>query len=258
MSSGNSVPQAIDKYINSAFDIVKLVADNLDNIENVSESVDLFDAYLGYHASAPTLRNNGEPLQEGDFYFNEEGMFFYYEATDGSPQWAQLASENISEALEILQRAEQYLEDTKEYVDNSVSEMEEYVDTNVLTLTENVEQMLADYSVYLAEQLRIQQEYVQDELNEQSAEMEVKLLQAEEYKNSASTSAAQAQASRVAAQTDAQAASIALAEANARLDMGIGSFYLDSDGFLFTSYNTDSVTSMALDENGFLIMEVTP
>lgn len=53
---------------------VNNVADNIYGINNVSDAIDngqlIHDVYQGAHASDPTVRLDGSPLQEGDLYFN--------------------------------------------------------------------------------------------------------------------------------------------------------------------------------------------
>lgn len=52
---------------------IEAVADNVTDITNFA------DVYQGAHATDPTLRNNGDPLQAGDLYFNtvEEALRVY-------------------------------------------------------------------------------------------------------------------------------------------------------------------------------------
>jgi hypothetical protein len=67
MRTGVNAPAIIiDKYINSAYDTVKLVADNIYHIINSSS---LVGSYI-VAATPPTTRVDGSPLEEGDRWFN--------------------------------------------------------------------------------------------------------------------------------------------------------------------------------------------
>lgn len=75
---------------------VNNVADNIYGINNVSDAIDngqlIHDVYQGAHATDPTTRLDGSPLQEGDLYFNtsSDEMRVYTGAywTDFSPTTA--------------------------------------------------------------------------------------------------------------------------------------------------------------------------
>jgi len=60
----------MDNYIGTAYDTVKLVADNLATINTVADNIDSLNTYLGSSPTDPTVRTNGDPLQNGDMYFN--------------------------------------------------------------------------------------------------------------------------------------------------------------------------------------------
>lgn len=68
----------VNTYINSAYDTVKSVADNLDEIISLAQYVDDFNLYLGPHDSPPTTDNLGNPLREGATYWNTETDLLYY------------------------------------------------------------------------------------------------------------------------------------------------------------------------------------
>lgn len=58
--------ELIDKYVNTAFDDVKKVADNIDTVVNAGEIADTHQVA----AADPILRANGDALQVGDTYFH--------------------------------------------------------------------------------------------------------------------------------------------------------------------------------------------
>lgn len=65
--------QPIQKFIGSAFDTVKLVADNLDVITETAQLVGTFFP----SATVPTTRPDGSVLKEGDRYFNTTNDITY-------------------------------------------------------------------------------------------------------------------------------------------------------------------------------------
>ena len=79
----------LDRYINTAYDTVKKVADNMDDINTVADNVDSLQTYLGSSATDPTARPNGQPLQEGDLYYNTT-LFALKTYTGG--QWITITS----------------------------------------------------------------------------------------------------------------------------------------------------------------------
>lgn len=83
----------VQKYISTSYDTVLTVANNLADIKLVAENLDnltpLADNYLGAQAENPTVRSNGDPLQDGDLYFNStDNTLRTY--TDG--QWVAINS----------------------------------------------------------------------------------------------------------------------------------------------------------------------
>ena len=77
-SGMNSPTILIDKYVNTSYDTVKLVADNIDHIINASV---LVGAYIVAEAE-PTTRVSGSPLREGDRWYSTDNNLTY--AWDGS------------------------------------------------------------------------------------------------------------------------------------------------------------------------------
>ena len=74
LRTGMNAPAVlIDKYINSAYDTVKLVADNISSIIHISTVV---GAYL-VSATTPTTRADGTALREGDRWYNSTNDVTY-------------------------------------------------------------------------------------------------------------------------------------------------------------------------------------
>lgn len=68
---GGNPSRLVNKYIGTAYDTVKAVADNLDRLGTIEEALEYFENYLGVLDAKPTFRPNGDVVQEGDFYYNE-------------------------------------------------------------------------------------------------------------------------------------------------------------------------------------------
>jgi len=65
-----SIPQVIDRYVNTAYDVIVSVNENLDIIKAVGANIPHSLKYLGAHTSPPSERLDGSELQDGDYYFN--------------------------------------------------------------------------------------------------------------------------------------------------------------------------------------------
>jgi len=65
--------QIVDDYINTAYDTVKVVADNLTEVVRVADLSTTFQA----SSTPPTTRADGNPLESGDRYFNESNTSIY-------------------------------------------------------------------------------------------------------------------------------------------------------------------------------------
>jgi len=94
---GNAIPIAINKYINTAYDTILLVAQNLDTIKAVADQVTYLNTYLGESDTPPTKRPNGDPLESGDFYYDNKAVY-YYEASDQS--WTKVDPEELKAAAQ--------------------------------------------------------------------------------------------------------------------------------------------------------------
>lgn len=109
-SLGNSVPVAINRYINSAYDNVLLVAENIEHVKKVADNIEYLTHYLGAYESAPSTRPDGSPLETGDFYYNDKSIF-YYEASDDT--WTEVDPDVLIAASEAAVLAAQVAEDAK-------------------------------------------------------------------------------------------------------------------------------------------------
>lgn len=74
----------VQRHIDSAYDNIKKVADNLDALLALADSFDnLNGEYQGQLAADPTTRTDLSPLQPGDHYFNTSSNLLYF-YIDGS------------------------------------------------------------------------------------------------------------------------------------------------------------------------------
>jgi hypothetical protein len=88
LRTGMNAPAVlIDKYINSAYDIVKSVAENMSTIIDISA---LVGAYI-VSATTPTTRVDGSVLREGDRWYSTDTDLTY--AWDGS-SWRAIGTNN--------------------------------------------------------------------------------------------------------------------------------------------------------------------
>ena len=70
----NAPAHLVDKYINTAYDTVKSVADNLSTLTSLADFSDVFQEPSG---TPPTTRDDGSALQTGDMYFNTNTNLVY-------------------------------------------------------------------------------------------------------------------------------------------------------------------------------------
>ncbi len=83
----------IQKYIGSAYDTVKYVADNLEDLLKLVDSVGL---YLGAQPNPPTVGLNDQPLTEGNYYLNStDGLLYFYSGSE----WVPYSFEDIQKVL---------------------------------------------------------------------------------------------------------------------------------------------------------------
>lgn len=75
----------VNRHIGTAFDTVKIVADNIEEILAIGVYFPYLQKYLGPLTSAPTQRPDGTPLQNGDYYFDSvEDALIYYDLAEDS------------------------------------------------------------------------------------------------------------------------------------------------------------------------------
>lgn len=105
--STQSCATLMDTYINTSYDTVKLVADNLEAILETAENIPNTLKYLGAHASNPTLRLDGSPIVNGDYYFNavNDSLVYYDQA---ATSWFVVNPSDVVDAREeaVLAAAE--------------------------------------------------------------------------------------------------------------------------------------------------------
>ena len=73
----------IDREIGSHFDTIKIVADNIDAILEVSANSEYTLKYLGASESSPSERQDGSPIKDGDYFFDTvKNLLVYYDLTE--------------------------------------------------------------------------------------------------------------------------------------------------------------------------------
>lgn len=88
---------SVDSFVGTAYDSVKVVADNIEAVKNLSANL---APYLAEYAAAPLIRPDGAPLESGDNYYDTgEDLLYVYTGTT----WMAVSPENI---LGLTERAE--------------------------------------------------------------------------------------------------------------------------------------------------------
>jgi hypothetical protein len=109
---GNSVPVAINRYINSAYDNVLLVAENIESVNKAAENIEYLQRYLGvYESGSPSERPDGTPLETGDFYYSDKATY-YYNADDDT--WTEFNPEELLNASVAAVNAAVEAEESKD------------------------------------------------------------------------------------------------------------------------------------------------
>ena len=81
-TKGNA--EIVDKYIGTGYDVVKYVHDNMAMLNYLTSSIPNALKYLGGYNEPPTVRLDGSPIQDGDFYFDTDTYALnYYHLADG-------------------------------------------------------------------------------------------------------------------------------------------------------------------------------
>ena len=75
-TKGNA--EIVDKYIGTGYDVVKYVHDNMTMLNYLTSSIPNALKYLGGHNEPPTVRLDGSPIQDGDFYFDADTYALNY------------------------------------------------------------------------------------------------------------------------------------------------------------------------------------
>lgn len=75
-SYNNTTP--VEKFDNTAYDAVELVAQNIDAVIAAAGGVDVMSLYLGAYDTEPTQGHDGEPLVSGNFYLDTTSSSLKY------------------------------------------------------------------------------------------------------------------------------------------------------------------------------------
>ena len=144
---GNAIPIAINKYINTAYDTVLLVAQNLDVIKAVADQVTYLNTYLGESDTPPTKRPNGDPLESGDFYYDDKAVH-YYEASDQS--WTKVDPEELKAAAQTALDSANIAVQAKDEAVEAADKAKSYTSgTDIGDYTDNPTfNVITDYVVY--------------------------------------------------------------------------------------------------------------
>ena len=144
---GNAIPIAINKYINTAYDTILLVAQNLDTIKAVADQVTYLNTYLGESDTPPTQRPNGDPLESGDFYYDNKAVY-YYEASDQS--WTKVDPEELKAAAQTALDSANTAVQAKDEAVEAADKAKSYTSgTDIGDYTDNPTfNVITDYVVY--------------------------------------------------------------------------------------------------------------
>ena len=93
LSSLENSSIAVDRAVDSKYDKVKIVADNIDAVVSAADGVPATLKYLGASSTRPTLRIDGSPMEDGDYYLDtsgQTGVIFYH----SSGSWSHIDAES--------------------------------------------------------------------------------------------------------------------------------------------------------------------
>lgn len=107
----------VDKYIGTAYDEVKVVSDNIEAILAVEANIENSLMYLGAHASTPTQRLDGSPIQNGDFFLNTTDDRYEYYDEPGN-HWEIF---DLEAAIAAQQAAEAARDTANQYANDSAN-----------------------------------------------------------------------------------------------------------------------------------------
>lgn len=80
-ASSQAKAVALDKYVNTSYDKVALVSDNMAEVLKVAAVSEGLEKYLGGFSSSPSEREDGSSLEIGDYYTNTDtGFMVFYTA----------------------------------------------------------------------------------------------------------------------------------------------------------------------------------
>lgn len=195
-----------DKYINTAYDEVKIVADNIDSVIAVADCVPHLLVYLGAHTEPPTTRLDGSPLQDGDYYFDTVmNALVYYNLSEDS--WL------VIDPAELLQARDEAVAARDEAV-TAAGEAE--ASANVATTKASEASDSADAASVSEDNAALSESNALNSANNASTkadEASTSASNAATSENNAATSASEASTSETNAKNSEDAA--ALSESNA-------------------------------------------
>lgn len=90
---------AVQKFIDTAYDEMKVLYENLDSLLTVEAGLDSLIVYQGGLSAPPSERTDGTPLEDGDYYFDTgvEGIGFYIEESD---EWVYINPSELHNYME--------------------------------------------------------------------------------------------------------------------------------------------------------------
>ena len=94
--TAQSTAVTVNKYIGSAYNDLEPIMDNMDALLSLSASVDELTKYLGAYTEPPQNRVSGDPLQDGDYYFDTTDTLeaiVYYDIADAT--WFAISADEI-------------------------------------------------------------------------------------------------------------------------------------------------------------------
>jgi len=106
------VNTGIDREIGSKYDDVKYVADNMDSILELLSNYNYALKYLGAGVAPPTERQDGTPIEDGDYYLDTVKNFLvYYDLDEGvwheiDPSIVKAYSDSAQAAMAVAVAAE--------------------------------------------------------------------------------------------------------------------------------------------------------
>ncbi|AGH57086.1 hypothetical protein VPNG_00062 [Vibrio phage VBP47] len=104
-NEGKAEACAVDKYVNTAYDNMVIISDNIEALLEISDNLEYLTVYLGSYTTDPTERPDGTPLQDGDYYFNTLiNALVYYDLAETN--WFTVDPQELLDARDAAQAAQ--------------------------------------------------------------------------------------------------------------------------------------------------------